>query len=119
MRLADFFAGVDLHDSMIEQIIYDESAEALLITIDFLSWRQPAYDEATNAESITRVLHFTGVTSYETVPGVSVFRSNEILEVKTKDSMDGDHVTFLVYNEGFGDVIALHIQAEHAAWLEQ
>ncbi|AIQ57608.1 hypothetical protein [Paenibacillus borealis] len=116
MTLSDFFAGIDLHDSMIEQVIYKKSAEELLMIIDLLNWRQSAYKEEQEAENLIRTLRFTGVTSYKTDPNIFVIDSNDIIETRIERSAGGGRVTFIL-SAGFGSgVIELNIEAEHAEW---
>lgn len=117
MEITNFFGGIDLHDSMVESISYNDLTKELLINIDFLLWRQPFYNVENDPEIINKTLKFSGVSYLETVPNTLIFDSNEILEVKFLPASVGEQVEFILNNEN--NIIKFSIQAQHVEWFNQ
>ncbi len=45
MKLCEFAKRYNLHDSLLERIVFDEAKKTAELTIDFCCWQQPDYKE--------------------------------------------------------------------------
>ncbi|ULO04748.1 hypothetical protein H1230_16420 [Paenibacillus sp. 19GGS1-52] len=115
MNVLKFIGGIDLHDSTVELVSYDESSKVLSITIDLCHWRQPSYNEQTDPETIIKTLKFTGVSQYISSRNTLTFDSNDILDVNFIPATDGEQVEFILNSDD--DIITLTIKAEHVEWI--
>ncbi|MDR2493464.1 MAG: hypothetical protein LBD25_08430 [Coriobacteriales bacterium] len=82
----------DLHDSLIESVVFNAESKSLEIAIELCNWRQPDYQSG-DPEMLCMRIIFEGVEKYELSIDDFEFDSNEILEV----TYDDDRPTVLAF----------------------
>jgi len=92
MKINDLLKRYTFHDSLLENIDYDENNNKLILTIDFCLWMQNDFDE-TQPETAPIKLIFTDIDKYDGLKGD--IDSYSIL----KTSYDNDILTFSLSND--------------------
>lgn len=64
MKLREFVKCYNLHDSLLENIEFDEQARVVKLTVDFCYWQQPDYKEGDLETGLISLL-FTDVARFD------------------------------------------------------
>ncbi|KJD47127.1 hypothetical protein [Paenibacillus terrae] len=114
MKSSEFIESYTLHDSLVEDILYDKEEKHLKLTLELCQWKQPNYIE-TEPEMQLGILKFTEVVFYEIQPDNYSLDSNEILEVELVASDSKEERIKIILN-GEEDVVVLIVEAAEVSW---
>ena len=86
-------AEYDFHDSLLEDILYDESNNKVCLKIDFCNWKQKWYSETDEETTIISVV-FSDISDIA-IPKVKL-NSDEIIEFEV---LTDNSVKIVIFND--------------------
>ena len=78
MKCREFVDKYNLHDSLLEQVEYDENSTSVCLTVDFCYWQQNDYSDEMPETGIIKIL-FSGINEFKYTP--YCLNSDEIVDV--------------------------------------
>lgn len=105
MTINEFVNKYNLHDSLLENITYDETAKKVILSIDFCYWQQEDYKDDMDETGMI-LIEFDEVESLKCNP--YQFNSDEIVDISHKD----DEIILTIFNDILNDNIDIIINAK-------
>ena len=105
MTINEFVNKYNLHDSLLENITYDETDKKAILSIDFCYWQQEDYQDDTDETGMI-VIEFDEVELLKYVP--YQINSDEIVDISHED----DKITLTVFNDILNDNVDIIIKAK-------
>lgn len=93
MNKLEKLAEYDFHDSLLEDVLYDEYNKKLLLKIDFCNWKQKWYNESEDETSMISLI-FSNV--FDIVLSEHRLNSDEIIEFEVSTD---NRVRIVVFND--------------------
>ena len=106
MTINEFVNKYNLHDSLLENITYDETTKKIVLSIDFCYWQQDDYKDDMGETGMI-VIEFDEVESLKYVP--YQINSDEIIDISHEDN----RITLTVFNDISNDNIDIIINAKN------
>lgn len=106
MTINEFVNKYNLHDSLLENITYDETTKKIVLSIDFCYWQQDDYKDDMDETGMI-VIEFDEVESLKYVP--YQINSDEIVDISHEDN----RITLTVFNDISNDNIDIIINAKN------
>lgn len=114
MSISDLMENFDLHDSLLENAVYDPITNELLLSVELANWRQKDYEE-TEPEMVNGTFTFSNVTHYSTDPDSFTFNSNEIMDIRMMD-INPNGIEIVTLDNG--KIVTFTIEATEVLWKE-
>lgn len=105
MTINEFTNSFNLHDSLLENITYDETAKKVTLIIDFCYWQQEDYEDDMEETGMI-VVEFDEVMKLSYTP--YSINSDEIVGISHSD----DEIILTVFNDISNDNIDIIINAK-------
>lgn len=111
MRIYEIISRYDLHDSLIEDIIYIPNKGDVIIKIELCNWKQVDYRE-TDPEMIEGKIIFSGVKLFEVEPINPQYKSDDLIEVSCSldEASENELIKFVLRGES--DIKVIEILAK-------
>lgn len=110
MKIKEFVANYDLHDSLVEKV--EHYNEKLIMSIILCNWRQKNYNSLDDEMKPVKLI-FNNVTDVVVDPSNVVFDSDTILEFKySNKKMNSDSVDIELVIEGEGDIKIINFKSD-------
>lgn len=106
MTINEFTNRFNLHDSLLENVIYDKTAKKVTLSIDFCYWQQDGYQDDMDETGMILV-EFDEVIELKYAP--YQINSDEIVAISEKD----DEITLTVFNDILNDNVDIIIGAKN------
>ena len=105
MKIEDFVKTYYLHDSLLENVIFDKASNKVTLYVDFCYWLQKDYEEGPQ-ETGRIFIEFSNVSSLNYIP--HQINAGEII----KTSYVGNEVTLTVFNDIMNDCFDIVIKSD-------
>lgn len=101
----------NLHDSLVNNIQYDNIEKKLIIDIELCNWLQSDYTEG-ESEMMNGTIEFTGISNYYHEPTNMSFDSDEILSIETLADTNSKDEKIKIVLRGDSDVKLITFNAK-------